>query len=1016
MKVSTPLSPYSGSRWFDLGFSIVFIALAIAFVCVLLVSPYRAVRTHAALVSRPPTTTHIVPRLPATFEANQGQTDARVKFLSRGAGFTLFLTDEEAVLSFGGGTPHDEMISRNGLTLNRAKTDSGVIRIHLVGSNVKAHPIGQNELASKSNYLIGAEDNWITNVPHYSRVEYANLYPGIDVIYRGNQERVESDVVVGPGADHKQIRFEVNGAEPLERDANGELLLRTVSGEFRLTKPTAYQVTNNRRTEIASGFRLIDKNHFTFDVGKYDSNEALIIDPVLNYSALLGGADKGNGTGFVQANAIAVDPSGSAYVVGETNAPNFPTLPGDLEPSSPNPVNCVVLFGFEAFVTKLNPQGTDLVYSTYLGGSGCAIATGVALDQQGNAYITGSAGSGFPTTSGVVHGGPGNTTIGGPFVAKLNATGTALLYSTYIGGGSSDVANGIALDSQGNAYIAGQTYSQNFPNTVPPMFPCAVGFGNSSDFILKLDSQASSVLYSTCLGQPNINYGIAVDSMGSAYVAGSGRADSRNTPTGSCIDGGGYMAKFNPDGTTAFINCFPATPTAVALDSTQNIYVTGYTTSANFPITSGAFQVSCNGCSTGQYDAFAAKINPSGSGFVYATYLGGSGYDQAAAIAVDQQGIAYIVGRTFSKDFPTTGPVQSSLAGNSDAFLSELSADGSALAFSTFLGGSEDEFGTGVTLDSANNVYVVGATASTDFPSTPAAFPAAAKAPQNNGFIAKFTVPVSLSVSALDFGSQLVSTTGATRVLGLTNNDGRTPLGIANISTSGDFKQTNDCGSAVASLATCSIQLTLTPAATGPRSGTLTISDAAAGSPRTVALSGNGTDFSLGATSSGTTSATVTAGQSAAYNLQVNPASGFSGNVSLNCSGAPNLATCTISPSSVTVNAAVPLSVSVTTTASTQVAGSTESPTIHFGNASALSAVFAAAFIVSIWRWPTIVPCRFRAGICGIGLVLAFVSLSACGGGSHHTVPGTPAGTYTLVVTGTSNGVSHNLNLQLTVN
>src|SRR5438270_183634 len=282
MKVSTPLSPYSGGRWLGLAFSIVFIGLAIAFACALLASPYSAVRTHAAPASRPRTMTHIVPHLPATFEANRGKTDARVKFLSRGAGFTLFLTDEGAVLSFRGGAPHDEIISRNGLTLNRAsrnaKTDSGVIRIHLVGSNVKAHPIGQNELASKSNYLIGAEDNWITNVPHYSRVEYANLYPGIDVIYRGSQERIESDVVVGPGADHNQIRFEVNGAEPLQRDENGELLVRAVSGEVRLTKPTAYQVTNKRRTEIASSFRLIDNNHFTFDVGKYDSNEALIID------------------------------------------------------------------------------------------------------------------------------------------------------------------------------------------------------------------------------------------------------------------------------------------------------------------------------------------------------------------------------------------------------------------------------------------------------------------------------------------------------------------------------------------------------------------------------------------------------------------------------------------------------------------------------------------------------------------------------------------------------------------
>jgi len=425
---------------------------------------------------------------------------------------------------------------------------------------------------------------------------------------------------------------------------------------------------------------------------------------------------------------------------------DFPVVQGDLETTSPA-VGCVALLGNEAFVTKLNPTGSALVYSTYLGGPGCAIGTSIAIDSAGSAYVTGSAGPGFPTTAQAFqtsYGGSGNTSLGDAFVAKLNATGTALVYSTYVGGFSGDIANGIALDAGGNAYIIGQTFSDDFP-TVPPGGLCS-DQSNSSDFVTKLNADGSALAYSTCLGKPDIGSGVAVDSAGNAYVTGFGSAGATTSATGNCTPDGGYAAKINSDGTTSFVDCFPGTGLAIAVDSSGNSYLTGSTTSLDFPTTPGVVQATCNPtCAiNGFSDAFVMKLDAAGTGLLYSTYLGGSGNDLGSGIAVDPSGNAYVIGSTPSADFPLANPTQGTLAGGTDtgdAFVTEVNASGSALLFSTFLGGSKDEVGTGIALDTAGSIYVTGSTASADFPVTTASFQTTFGGPPGvpgDAFVVKF--------------------------------------------------------------------------------------------------------------------------------------------------------------------------------------------------------------------------------------------------------------------------------------
>ena len=658
-------------------------------------------------------------QLPLSFEPNQGQTDPRVKFLSRGNHHTLFLTPGEAVLVISSGSADRGTIQRS---------DTGVaLRMRLVHANPQAEITGSEELPGKVNYLIGNDPKrWHSNLPTYARVQYKEVYPGIDLIYHGHEGQLEYDFVVYPGADPGRIGLELRGADRVEVDGDGDLLLHTTISTIRQRRPVIYQEVNGLRREVSGRYVLKDKHHVSFQVGTYDRGRPLVIDPII-YSTYLGGIANDSG------NAIAVDSAGSAYLTGFTLSPDFPTTAGAFQRTLPSA-------GGNAFVTKLNPAGSTQVYSTYLGGgSNQDEGFGIAVDSAGSAYVTGfTSSTDFPTTAGAFQ----RTLADGAtnaFVTKLDPAGSMPVYSTYLGGSNQDEGFGIALDSLGAAYVTGFTASPDFPTTLlafQTMCACSLTNGFAADaFVTKLNATGSALVYSTYLGGNNTDegLGIAVDLAGSAYVTGETASSTdfpRTLGAFQMTFGGGdfdaFVTKLSPTGSILVYSTYLGGSSTdeglgIAADSAGSGYVTGFTSSSNFPTTPFAFQKTFGG---GASDAFVTKLNPLGTApLVYSTFLGGSAIDQGAGIAVDLAGSAHVTGFTRSGNFPTTpDAVQPSSGGNEDAFVTKLNPTGSGLASSTFLGGSGADFGLGIVVDLADSAYVTGNTASIDFPTTTGVF------------------------------------------------------------------------------------------------------------------------------------------------------------------------------------------------------------------------------------------------------------------------------------------------------
>jgi len=711
---------------------------------------------------------------PLSFEANQGQTDSEVRFLSRGKGYSLFLTSNEAVLSLQSRdregattTPHlEDQFGRlasargsgwlfrerwgepegpagrgrvpHGPNPNRDRKGA-VLRMKLVGANRSPRVTGLEELPGKSNYFIGNDPaKWRTNVPTYAKVRYENVYSGIDLVYYGNQRQLEYDFVVAPGADSRAIRLAIQsrdgeGAAPLRIDGQGDLVLEAEGSELRLHQPVIYQEISGARQSVDGKFVLQEEHQVGFQVASYDGSKPLIIDPVLSYSTYLGGS----GTDY--GNGIAVDSQGNAYVVGRTTSVDFPT-------ASPFPA-VPLRGGFgggngDAFVAKFDSQGR-LVFSTYLGGNGYDEGSDVAADPAGSVYVTGSAGPNFPTANAfqAAYGG-GDADV---FVTKLNAAGSALVYSTYVGGSGDDGGFGIAVDSSGNACVTGLTASTNFPTA--SAFQAAYGGGGTDAFVTKLNAAGSALVYSTYLGGYNSEYaaGIAVDSTGNAYVTGQTSLTKYENVSVSSFPttpgafqtrfGGGsydaFVAKLNASGTALVYSSFLGGNgndfgTGIAVDSSGTAYVTGNTASIDLSVSNDFPTVNALQPKPGFFsDAFVTKLNAAGSALVYSTYLGGNGNDSGQGIAVDSSGNAYVTGWTGSTNFPTANPVQAALRGNGDVFVAKLNAAGSALIYSTYLGGSGANMGEGIAVDSSGNAYLTGYTLSSNFPTGPGAFQAA---------------------------------------------------------------------------------------------------------------------------------------------------------------------------------------------------------------------------------------------------------------------------------------------------
>jgi hypothetical protein len=660
--------------------------------------------------------------LSLSFEANHGQTDGRVKFLSRTGEYTLFLTADEAVLRM-----RDSAADKGTSKATRAVRASGtgatdpygVLRMKLRNANRAAKISGVDELEVTSNYFMGNDPSkWQTDVPSYSKVKYEGIYSGVDLVYYGNQHQLEYDFVVAPGADPSLIAFDVRGAKRILSNADGDLIFKIGKDEIRWRKPVVYQEKDGLRQFVAARYAVTAVNRVKFELAKYDANKTLYIDPLI-YSTYLGGSGADFGYG------IAVDAAGNTYIVGETQSNNFPATSGafqqDYSGSDGN-----------AFVSKINPAGTALVYSTYLGGSVSDAGTGITVDASGNAYVVGTTTSAdFPVTEGAFQTSYGGN--GDAFVTELNPTGSALVYSTYLGGSEGDEGWGIALGSSGNVYVAGSTSSTDFPTKNP--FQPVYGGGETDAFVTELNSAGSALVYSTYLGgsETDRGNGIAVDSVGDAYVIGY--TNSTNFPTVNPLQpayGGDYDAfvtKLNPAGSELVYSTYFGGSGAdygfgIAADSSGNAYVVGTTYSGDFPVTPGAFQTLC-GSKCGKYgDAFVAKINSAGSAPAYSTYLGGSGNgDRGSSIAVDSASNAYVTGSAGEK-FPTTpNAFQRHLGGKAtDAFVTKFNATGSALFYSTYLGGSVGTFGCAIAIDSSNNAFVTGYTNSTDFPVTPGVF------------------------------------------------------------------------------------------------------------------------------------------------------------------------------------------------------------------------------------------------------------------------------------------------------
>jgi hypothetical protein len=681
-------------------------------------------------------------RLPLSFEANVGQTDPQVQFLSRGSGYSLFLTATGAVISLGQPVSNADATARgreevptpSAAPAGRPKTSQGVaVRMQFVGSNPRAPVAGMNRLPGNVNYMVGKDPaQWRTGIHTYAKVTYSDVYPDVDVVYYGRQRQLEYDFVVRPGGDPALIGVRFEGADTVSVDARGDLVLATPSGEIRHRRPFIYQDRDGERRVVEGAYRLTGPNEVRFSLASYDASRPLVIDPVIEYATFLGGGQDDSGFG------IAVDTTGHAYVTGRTASVNFPITVGAFDATSN---------GFDAFVTKLNPDGSALDYSTYFGGTGADIGWAIAVDTAGNAYVTGYTNSAnFPTTPGAI-----DTTFNGlidAFVTKLNPAGAALDYSTYLGGGTEDYGMGIVVDAAGSAHITGYTDAGNFPTTVGAFDPTFNGLVDA--FVSKLNFAGSVLEYSTYLGgnRNDMGRGIAIDSDGNAYVTGdtsSGAAGPPNFPTtvgafdttfNGFIDV--FVTKLNLTGSTLEYSTYLGGSSfdagrGIAVDAAGHAYVTG-TGSSGFPTTPGAFDTTFNMSN----DGFVTKLNRAGSALDYSTYVGGSAVDGGLGIAIDTTGAAFVTGQTASHDFPISTEAFDATYSTNDTFLTKVNLDGSALDYSTYLGGSSFDNGFGVAVDLAGAAFVTGQTGSADFPTTPGAFDMTFNGGGADAFVVKF--------------------------------------------------------------------------------------------------------------------------------------------------------------------------------------------------------------------------------------------------------------------------------------
>ncbi|MBB6731544.1 DUF7507 domain-containing protein [Cohnella zeiphila] len=592
------------------------------------------------------------------------------------------------------------------------------LSLRFLGANAAVRIEGRRQTAEKVHFFIGNDPaKWQTGLPAYREIVYPELWPGIDLVFHEEDGAFKYDLVVRPGARLDDIRFAYRGADGLSLDSEGNLLIRTAHGVLSEERPVSYQSIDGRKVTVDSRFLLPDSEEacvYGFEVGDgYHPNHPLIIDPMfLFYSTYLGGSDAD--IGF----SIAVDGQDNAYVTGQTLSLDFPITPGAFQPFKDG--------SSSAFVTKVNPGGNALVYSTFIGGSSFDLGRGIAVDASGHAYVTGQTLSpDFPTTPGAFQ-----TIIGAAqdaFVTKLSPDGGSLVYSTFLGGEGADTGFAIAVDGAGSAYVAGGTSSVHFPVVNPLQ-----GFiANEHAFVAKINPAGSALEYSTFLGGHGTDeaHGVAVDGAGSAYVTGSTTSPDFPTTPGAfqiTLNGviGAFVSKINGNGSVLSYSTYLTGSgddegRGIAVDDLGQAYVTGSTTSFDYPTTPGSFQPFYGG---GSSDAFVTKLSSDGSYQVYSTFLGGGESDAGNGIVL-LSGFAYVTGNTASFNFPVTPDAfQSFFQGGGDAFITQFNIFGNELVFSSYIGGSSSDVGHAIAVDRAGCIFLTGQTFSTDFPVTPGAF------------------------------------------------------------------------------------------------------------------------------------------------------------------------------------------------------------------------------------------------------------------------------------------------------
>jgi len=841
-------------------------------------------------------------KLPLAFEENQGQTSPEVRFLSRGGGYELFLTNQEVVLGLR--QPMSTRTARRDHAL-RLRADGktpdvekvAYLRMRLKGANQTQEIAGAGRLPGRVNYFIGNDPKkWQTDVPTFSEVRYHGVYPGVDLVFYGNQRVLEYDFIVAPGADPESIALDVQGAQELQINSRGNVAMRVGAGEVELQKPSIYQEINGTRRAIAGNYTLTGDQEVRFSVAGYDRARPLTIDPVLTYSTYIGGEALDFAAG------IALDAAGDAYIAGSTTSTKFPSM-NPISPTAPLDLSLGT-----GFVSELNPAGTALLYSTYLGGSGnTGFGDGpnaIAVDGSGNIYVTGYTGSSdFPLStvlSPFQATAPASVTSRrAGFITKLapSASGLAqLAYSSYLGGNVLDSGQGIAVDGSGNAYVVGVTQSSTFPTTgtqitLGPTNPA----GNA--FLTKINTTISgtaSLVYSTLLGGSSaassflgfgdIALAVAVNDA-NAYVVGG--TSATNFPTaGTAIVGSAACGANDGSGsggsvfisvidTTAealkYSHCLTGNAAEVALGvnlgpgvpaaaNATIAYITGVTDSSNFPVTpnsippAGAVTVGV---------AFISLVDTSSGTLQYSTFLGGTGGDDGFAIGSDSQGNAYVTGITASTNFPITqgALIEANNNPNGVAFVTKVSPNGQGaadLVYSTFFGGQTanslltPDLGQGIAV-AGTNAYITGEMSSPDMPVTSSVFQSTLGATGAvNAFVAQLPMAPTISVSptSLAFGIQLVGKPSQEQFVTLTNNTSSsigltlpaTIVGPNSADFSGVAGGANPCGGSLAGGASCTVAVTFTPSSVGPRTVAMNIPDTAdtTAHPISVALTGTG--------------------------------------------------------------------------------------------------------------------------------------------------------------------------------